>query len=75
MVGRFEQCQVVEKSCQMRLPEKKRLQSLSTAESPKQDRCRRLSAKHSDVAAIAQRGARAESLRGCGEESSKRSLR
>ena len=43
---RFEQCQVVE-----RLPDadESRLQSLSTAESPKQDRCGRPSAKHSDI--------------------------
>jgi hypothetical protein len=40
----FEQCQVVEK-----------LQSLSTAESPKPDCCKRPSAKHSDITAIEQR--------------------
>jgi hypothetical protein len=48
----FEQCQVVEK-----LPgaDESGLQSLSTAESPKQDRGERPSAKHSDITARVQR--------------------
>ena len=53
VVAGFEQVQVVESE----LPSAhwRRLQSPSAAESPKQDRCDRPTAKHSDIAAIEQR--------------------